>query len=159
MTKALQTEEEADVQQPGSNFASKAVAALLCGALALGTFSPEAAEAARSGGRVGGRAFSAAPRAAPRTAPSTRTYAGNSYTSNTYVAPPIVAGGYGYGYGMSPFGFSPFGFSPFGFGFGGGGAMLQLFLGLFVIQTVLSVVSSVMQQRDDGDKKDDFDDF
>ena len=58
-------------------------------------------------------------------------------TNTVIVQQPVMASPFGFSpFGFSPFGFSPFGFSPFGFGFGfgGGGFIIQLMLGLFILQ-------------------------
>lgn len=104
------------------------------------------AMAARSGGRVGGSSF----RSAPRASTSSRRSGGGA-TYNTYVAPPVM--GYGYGVPMMPgFGYG-YGFSPFFFG----GGIFQFMIFLFVINSVLNVLSSVGKNNDkDGDDGDDF---
>lgn len=64
------------------------------------------------------------------------------------MAPPLMGGGYGYGYG----GFMPSLFFPIGFG---GGGIIQIFITLFVISSVLNAIKSIQQRKDD----DDFDNF
>merc|ERR1719263_378593 len=108
---------------------SKAIGLALAALIASsGGVMVDEAMAARSGGRVGGSSF----RSAPRASTSSRRSGGGSYGS--YVAPPVM--GYGYGVPMMPgFGYG-YGFSPF---FGGG--IFQFMIFLFVINSVLNVLS------------------
>jgi len=144
-------------EEEPTNWVAKAAgpfaATFLSAVLLAGSVAPDAL-AARSSGRLGGSSFSARraappPRAAPRT--------GGGGGTNVYVAPPV--------YG-SPFGFSPFGgfggFSPFGgFGFGypvvgfGFGGVLNLFIFMFVLSTILNIVRSAASKKDDW-RDDDF---
>ncbi|KAK3288179.1 hypothetical protein CYMTET_4335 [Cymbomonas tetramitiformis] len=139
---------------------SKAVAALVAGALLLSSVAPDAAEAARSAGRAGGRSFSS--RSAPaRSAPQATT----TINRTTVVTAPSV---YASPFGFSPFGFSPFGYGGFGFGvpiFGFGSGIISLMLGLFMVQFLFSVVAGFLGNRDEDeapikrDKRNDFDDL
>merc|ERR1712087_80469 len=125
---------------------SKAIGLALAALIASsGGVMVDEAMAARSGGRVGGSSF----RSAPRASTSSRRSGGGSYGS--YVAPPVM--GYGYGVPMMPgFGYG-YGFSPFFFG----GGIFQFMIFLFVINSVLNVLSSVGKNNDkDGDDGDDF---
>lgn len=101
------------VEMKAPQWAQPAMAGLLSAAVALTPFS---AEAARSGGRVGGRAPSSSMRSAPRSAPAPVR------TTNVYVAPTPMMGGYGMGYG--------------GYGMGGGNGM-GLYLGLSLAETFM----------------------
>eukprot|EP00355_Strombidium_rassoulzadegani_P000158 CAMPEP_0168609692 /NCGR_PEP_ID=MMETSP0449_2-20121227/1351_1 /TAXON_ID=1082188 /ORGANISM="Strombidium rassoulzadegani, Strain ras09" /LENGTH=182 /DNA_ID=CAMNT_0008649871 /DNA_START=80 /DNA_END=628 /DNA_ORIENTATION=+ len=118
------------------------LAATLAAALIAVAATPEEALAARSGGRVGGSSFSSRraappPRAAPRV---------NSGNTSVYVAPPV----YGSPFGFSPFGFSPFGFSPFGPAVGiGFGGIFNIFIAMFVITTVLNIVTRISSKDKD----------
>lgn len=122
-------------------------AAALMGAALMFASTPDAAEAARSGGRVGGSSgFRSAPRAAPRAAPSAASTGGNRVTNNVYVAPPL---GGGFGYGMPFFG-GGMGFYPMGMGmgFGGFGAIFSIMALLLMVNVVLSVVSGFTNQKE-----------
>lgn len=117
-------------------------AAALMGAALLFAATPDAAEAARSGGRVGGSSGFRS-RAPPARAPtSNRTVIQN----NTYVAPPLF-GGFGFGMPFGGFGFYPV----FGFGLG---TIFNIMLIGIVINVILSVVSGFTNQK----KKQDFSD-
>jgi len=99
----------------GEQGVSKAFGAAVLAAILSIAPVDEAFAAGRSGGRVGGRApvsRAAPPRAAP------------SRTTNVYVAPTPVYGGYGgYGYGYG--------------GFGGGGISTGTYLGLSLAETFI----------------------
>lgn len=114
--------------------------AALLGAALLLTATPDAAEAARSGGRVGGSSFSSR-RAAPapsRPSPGpSRQY--NSY--NTYVAPPL---GGGIGMGMPFFG-GGYGMPFYGGGIGvfpsfGISGIFNIFLIFMLANVAISVI-------------------
>jgi uncharacterized membrane protein len=124
-------------------------AAFMAAALMFAS-TPDAAEAARSGGRMGGSSFSSRPRSAPSRAPSRGPSGGGGGVRNYnyYSAPPIISpfGGYGMGYG--------------GYGMGGGGLFLSPVFGIgslfniFILMIVANVVLSTIRNFTNKDDKD-----
>lgn len=118
---------------------------------------PDEALAARSGGRVGGSSFKSAPRAAPRQSGGGgggggTIRGGNTY--NTYVAPPVYGGGYGYGGGALSFFPRPY-FPVFGFGLPIGG-FFNFVITMFVITTIFGVIRGALS-RGNGRRDNDQD--
>lgn len=113
---------------------------------------PEWAEAARSSGRMGGSSFRAPSRG------------GGSMGGQSRQAPNVQAmpqRTMGYGYGMPMFMpmpmFSPFGYG-YGFGFGGLGFIFQIMIFFWIVNFVLSFLSSMTQNNNQNNRRDD-DDF
>ncbi|KAL4857685.1 hypothetical protein ACK3TF_002116 [Chlorella vulgaris] len=127
-------------------------AAALMGAALLFAATPDAAEAARSGGRVGGSSgFRSAPRAAAPRSSASSSSSSSSRTiirNNTYIAPPVFGG---YGFGMPFGGFGGFGVMPV---FGLGTLFNIMLLGI-IIQVVFSVISGFTNEKKKADFKDD----
>lgn len=163
-----------DDQQPGAlpKLLTMPLAAALAGVMLTSAVTPDEALAARSGGRVGGSAFKSAPRATPRqSAPRGGgggggigggggsggirggVRGGNTY--NTYVAPPVYGGGYGYGGGALSFFPRPY-FPVFGFGLPIGGFFNFVFT-MFVITTIFGVIRGALSKG--NNRRDDDQDW
>eukprot|EP00227_Mantoniella_beaufortii_P012650 CAMPEP_0197576654 /NCGR_PEP_ID=MMETSP1326-20131121/1598_1 /TAXON_ID=1155430 /ORGANISM="Genus nov. species nov., Strain RCC2288" /LENGTH=221 /DNA_ID=CAMNT_0043139609 /DNA_START=59 /DNA_END=724 /DNA_ORIENTATION=- len=132
-----------------------ALAAMMAGSVMVtDAISPEWAEAGRSGGRMGGSSFRAPSRGGGG--------GGGGMRSQSRQAPAMRAGGGGMGYAAPSIFFSPFGFSPFGYGMGGFGMggmsfIFNAIIFFWIVNFVLSFVSSIQnsQQGPGDDKKDD----
>lgn len=104
---------------------------------------PDAAEAARSGGRVGGSSFSSR-----RSAPSAPRGGGGVRNYNYYAAPPLIGG---YGYGMPFFG-GGIGFMPFGIG-----GLFNILLLMVIANVVINTIKG-FTNKNGNESWDDNDD-